>query len=254
MGWIRIEENVYHVLGWCPGNGIARVSWEYQSVMTNVYWLPWSFFGCGRSLSIAMMPRGPGAGKNWNRCLWQYRFLFWTLLPYSKVVVQALLAVSGQQYVRLNVSYIRSWPGCPAIQGWCARYSIRACSEVGATVWTAMWDIEFWKRSPRWSLLSLVLASATLRNLTSSYWSSACLVISFSSVEGVTVDRSSCAISWIMLSVPALKTILLMLSPLSSDRSRCTSSMSDVSFSPGVCKWDRALEALRFTLAWWTAS
>lgn len=42
----------------------AHASLEYQSVMTDVYWLPRMFYGNGPNKSIAMKSRAVNAGKS----------------------------------------------------------------------------------------------------------------------------------------------------------------------------------------------
>lgn len=52
--------------------GIARVSLEYRSVMTNIYWLLWFVLDNGPSISIANTAREPNVERSCNVCLWKY--------------------------------------------------------------------------------------------------------------------------------------------------------------------------------------
>lgn len=90
---------------------LARVSLGFQSVMTHMYWLPWFVYGNCRSISIAMNSRGQHSRKSCIGCLGRYQLTCYAHLSHLEIVVKMLLAMSGKEYVCLNVSYIRRCHG-----------------------------------------------------------------------------------------------------------------------------------------------
>lgn len=99
------------------GDGIARVSFEYQSVTTTTYWFLLAVFGGRPKMFMATISRVSVGGQRWSRRRCQYRFWLRAQPLHCSTVLSKLFAIWNHKHLRRSMSYIWYCPECPPNEG-----------------------------------------------------------------------------------------------------------------------------------------